>query len=184
MALARKLEDAVTYGKVRALLNYDRSTGLFFWKSRPRSMFKDDKSFGMWNSRYAGKEAGAELTGGYKRIRIEGSSYLAHRLAWLYTFGQFPRDCLDHIDGDPRNNKIANLRQCSRQQNNMNMKKPITNTSGYKGVSWIAKERKWCAQIGVAKRTIFLGYFDDPAIAHAAYCKAAVSFHGEFARTA
>ncbi len=102
-------------------------------------------------------------------------------LARLIT-GALPGMIVDHINGDTLDNRRANLRVCTMAQNVRNRKKPRTNTSGYKGVHWMPRHKKWMAKITCAGKHIFLGLFDDPAEAHAAYCAAAKKYHGDFAR--
>lgn len=88
----------------------------------------------------------------------------------------------DHIDNNPLNNTRSNLRLATASQNMQNSKKPCNNTSGYKGVTWFARKRKWIAQIGVNGKNIYLGEFTTPELAYEAYCSAAKRHHGEFAR--
>lgn len=109
---------------------------------------------------------------------------LAHRVAWALYHGAEPRAMIDHINGDPFDNRIANLRLCDNSLNGANRGPTILNTSGFKGVCWHKKTRKWMAQIGVRGARYHLGYFDDPAEAHAAYAAAATKYFGEFARAA
>jgi len=89
---------------------------------------------------------------------------------------------VDHIDRNPLNNSKSNLRKCTKGQNNRNVAKRKTNTSGYKGVIWYKKYNKWSAQIKVNGKHHSLGYFDDPAKAYEAYCEASKKFHGEYGR--
>jgi len=88
---------------------------------------------------------------------------------------------VDHVDGSGVNNQRNNLRIATRGQNNVNSKRPKHNTSGFKGVYPHAQVDKWCAQIGVAGRRLYLGYFDDPREAARAYNEAALKHYGEFA---
>jgi hypothetical protein len=88
---------------------------------------------------------------------------------------------VDHIDGNKRNNQRSNLRICTVSENGRN-KKSTKNTSGYKGVTWDKERGKWMAQIKVNKKLVYLGRYDDPHVAHKAYCEAALKLHGEFAR--
>lgn len=88
---------------------------------------------------------------------------------------------VDHIDGNPLNNRRSNLRICTYFQNNCNKGKQPTNTSGYKGVYFHKQMKKWQAQIMVKGRNIYLGLFESAEEAHEVYCLAAVMLHGEFA---
>jgi hypothetical protein len=89
----------------------------------------------------------------------------------------------DHIEtGQTLDNRRSNLRVATRTQNGTNTRRYACNTSGYKGVSWHIAHKKWKASIRVDKKLIHLGYFDTAEKAYAAYCEAARSFFGEFAR--
>lgn len=90
--------------------------------------------------------------------------------------GEYP----DHIDGDPLNNRRENLRLASRAQNNRNRKLSSNSSTGLKGVT--KHRNKWAAQIGIDNKRLYLGLFDTPQEAHAAYCEAAVRMFGQFAR--
>lgn len=87
----------------------------------------------------------------------------------------------DHIDGNGLNNQQKNLRICTASQNQMNTGKRKTNTSGFKGVSWDKRNKKWRANIKINGKKIHLGCFDDKLFAYAAYCEACIKYHGEFA---
>ena len=89
---------------------------------------------------------------------------------------------VDHIDGDPLNNRRANLRLATHRENMHNSKKPAHNTSGFKGVCWNARVGKWLAYIKFQGQRKYLGNHETALLAHAAYCKAASELHGEFAR--
>lgn len=103
-----------------------------------------------------------------------------HRLIMSAKKGQI----VDHINRNGLDNRKCNLRLCSIAENSRNKKKPKTNTSGYKGVSFKKSHNKWQATIKVNKKIKHLGYFDNPKKAYHAYCKAAKKYHGEFARIA
>lgn len=89
----------------------------------------------------------------------------------------------DHIDGDTLNNTRDNLRIASVAENVRNRRRQRNNTSGFKGVSWCGESNNWRACIAVNGKNKHLGLFLTRELAHAAYCKAAVELHGEFART-
>lgn len=170
----------ITQERIRELLNYDADTGEFTWLTRPEI----SHHVKTWNARYAGKTAGRlNDHNGYREISIDDRRYKSHRLAWLWVHGDWPRDCIDHIDGNKLNNAIANLREATKSENGQNSGKHRDNTSGWKGVSWYGARRKWCAEIMVSRRRIRLGYYDCPDAAAAAYAIAANKYHGEFANT-
>ena len=87
----------------------------------------------------------------------------------------------DHINGDQLDNRFENLRICTKSENGMNRGAMANNTSGFKGVSWINKYKKYRAHISVSKKNIHLGYFDDPVTAAHVYDQAAKKYHGKFA---
>jgi hypothetical protein len=92
-----------------------------------------------------------------------------------------PDEVVDHIDGNGLNNCRNNLRPATRAQNRMNSKVSTNNASGYKGVSWHKRRGKWLAQIRIARKRIYLGYFASAEEAHVAYVAAAREHFGEFA---
>jgi hypothetical protein len=96
--------------------------------------------------------------------------------------GRWAKPTIDHRDGDCTNNRWNNLRRATRSQNNANRSRPRHNTSGYKGASRCRRSGKWLAHIGINGKIIFLGRFETPQEAHAAYLKAARKLFGEFAR--
>lgn len=150
-------------------LTYNSVTGVIFWNA---SKSKSTK---------AGDIAGSVLKSGYRTIGILGKSVKAHRLAWFIHYGYWPTKQIDHINGNKDDNRISNLREATRTENNRNSVKPITNKTGYKGVCWVDRRGKYQAQIRDGGKSIFLGYFDCPEEAHSAYCDAAKKLHKEFA---
>jgi len=105
-----------------------------------------------------GEVAGGARKDGYHRISIHNKRYYAHRLAWLYEYGYMPKQ-IDHIDHNPSNNKISNLREATQKENQKNMSKGKNNTSGVVGVGWHKKSKRWRAYICVDGSNISLGYF-------------------------
>lgn len=87
---------------------------------------------------------------------------------------------VDHIDGNPLNNRRTNLRVATDSQNKMNRGKQKDNTTGYKGVTYKSDRRKWVAQIKKDRKNYYLGGFNTPEEAYAAYCAKAKELHGEF----
>jgi hypothetical protein len=148
---------------LRELMEYDPETGIFTWRAGMRS----------------GKAAGGSRSDGYCYVNV-GRRYFVHRLAFLYVYGRWPADDVDHIDGNPSNNAIANLREATRSQNHQNKRSRRNTSSGLKGVTW--QGRKWVARIKRDGRNDYLGSFKTAEEAHAAYCAAAKEAYGEFAR--
>jgi hypothetical protein len=116
---------------------------------------------------------------GYLRGSVNGKSYKAHRLIFLYYHGYMPLQ-IDHIDGNPANNKIENLREATSAQNNQNRK--VTSSSGIKGVVWHKQSKKWIASICVNRKSIHLGSFLSIEEAALVANRARQSAHGEFYR--
>jgi hypothetical protein len=161
----------LTIQRLRNVLAYEPTTGLFTWLVRTSNRVR------------VGDVAGSEGCN-YLVISVDGSRYLAHRLAWFYVTGEWPPGDIDHKDTNYLNNAWDNLRPATRSQNNANTHRPTTNTSGFKGVWWNPPTCNWRAHIQVNGRHIHLGLFDTPENAHAAYCAAAARHFGEFARYA
>lgn len=162
----------VTQRTLKKILRYDEVVGEFFWA--------EDRPY----RRRTGDRAGSRHSKtGYVYIRFDGRSYLAHRLAWLYLYGKIP-PAVDHINGNPSDNRIANLRAVTASLNAANSKRRITNRSGYKGVSFNHNLQRWQAGIKVNGRSFHLGLFQAPEEAHAAYVEAAAKYFGEYVRTA
>lgn|SRR4051812_40385439 len=166
---------------VREILNYDPETGRLSWRNRPVDHFKTAAQQITWNRLYAGKGAGYIDTKGYRRVAIFKIPRHAHRVCWLLYYGTCP-DIIDHIDGDPLNNRISNLRAATHSQNMMNRRIHSTNASGYKGVKWDEKEKRWEARIRANGVVFKLGRFKTAEAASAAYQNASIKHHGEFAR--
>lgn len=142
----------------RELLEYDPTTGLVTWKPRSRPWFKDDLSWKMWNTRYAGKSAGHSSVSGYVIVTIFYHRYRAHRLIWLMTTGEWP-DQVDHLNHDRSDNRWSNLRDVNNQENGRNQSHSRANTSGVTGISWKKHGQKWQARIHLDGRSKFLGNF-------------------------
>lgn len=156
----------MTYDEVRALFDYEADTG----RLRRLGARKP------YPWRGAGKDRRYLITS------IGNRTYYAHRLVWLYHHGFLPK-MVDHIDGDTKNNRIENLRECDNAQNQYNSRRKHNNRSGYKGVAFCKGYRKpWRARIVVNKAPVDLGYFDTPEQAALAYAEGAECYAKEFAR--
>lgn len=164
-------------------LRYCPETGALYWRERPRDHFQDDRSTRTWNARYAKTRAGSAGVNGRCNIRLSGRLFKAHRLVWFLHHGNWPTEQIDHINGNPADNRIENLREATNSQNQHNRGVNKNNTSGFKGVCWDRPRGKWRAQLILNRKTLFLGHYDNPEAASKAYQNAARVLHGEFART-
>jgi hypothetical protein len=153
---------------VCSILDYDPETGEFRWKVN------------QGKNHTIGKIAGGLTKAGYRLISIGGQRYYAHRMAWLIITGQNPSDEIDHINLNPDDNRLENLRPATHAQNHRNRTKQRNNTSGFKGVS--KDKNKWCAQIKLNGRKIFIGTFPTKEEAASAYDAEASRIFGQYAR--
>lgn len=113
-------------------------------------------------------------------VRWMGKAFQAHRLIWELFNGPIPTPYeIDHIDGNPLNNRIENLRLATSQENSRNVGLTSANSTGFKGVSRFPNGR-FRADIRIRNKTKYLGQFDSPIDAHMAYVQAAKKLHGDF----
>lgn len=163
-------EAALTAERLRELLHYDPETGIFRWKvARGRKA-------------PAGSVAGSLESKGYNQIKIDGRTYMAHRLSWLYFMERWPTDQIDHINGEKADNRFANLREATGAENSHNRRIPRHNTSGVKGVSFDKRYGKWRAELQWDGKSHYLGMFNAIEDAAAAVEAARRLHHGAFAR--
>ena len=113
-------------------------------------------------------------------FHINSKLYRAHRLAWLYVYGEYPKKHLDHINGIRNDKRIITLRECNDSQNMKNTDKRKDNTSGCKGVSFDKARNKWKAQATLNQKHINIGRFDSKEDASLAYQSFAKANHGDF----
>jgi hypothetical protein len=162
----------LTAARVRELLLYNPDTGVFTWRVRQGRV-------------HAGEVAGTarEHYCGHRRIiQVDRKVYHASRLAWLWMTGDWPSLQIDHVNLDGLDNRWSNLREATQAQNQANRRRVSTNTSGFKGVSWNNFHRRWHAQTSTNGRHVYLGHYDTPEAAHAAYAHFAETKFGAFAR--
>jgi hypothetical protein len=161
----------LTQAKLKEVLLYDQSTGIFTWKLKTLNT-------------EIGQVAGSvrKTRDAYVRIGFEGETYFAHRLAWLYVHGKWPEKFIDHINGNESDNRIVNLREATALQNGRNIKKRVNNTVGLVGVSYDKERGKWIAQARENGRKKNLGRFNSQEEASAAYQSFARNHYGEFMR--
>ena len=150
---------ALTPDRLRQLVIYDPLTGAFM-------RLRD------------GSDIGHKTARGYCALRIDGRTYLAHRLAWLYANGVWPSFGLDHIDGCKTNNRLSNLREADQVANLQNQRRPhADNSTGILGVSWDAKNKRFRASIRYNGRTRNLGRYETSEQARTVYLQAKQQYH-------
>ena len=132
---------------IQDYVNYCADTGLVTWKQ-------------------SGKEVGGYRHGKYRSFRLKGKQYSTHRVAWFLAHGYWPNK-IDHIDGDPSNNKLVNLRDTTSRGNSSNL--PVHRQGKSVGCSYYPKRREWLSRIYVQGKSVFLGWYKTEAEAHQAY---------------
>lgn len=148
------------FDMLKSLFSYDKETGHITFNSLSEQHFNDytDPKAALRNWK-SGVRAEKEAGNRYLAVWFFGKRLKAHRVAYCLATGMWPNGFLDHINGDPRDNRFCNLRVVTNQTNLRNARLYTTNKSGACGVSWIKKRKKWYASITVDGRTITLGYF-------------------------
>jgi hypothetical protein len=160
----------LTVSYIQTSLDYDEETGLLYWKERPRHHFKRKLEFNRFNNKFAGLCAGCVKPNGYVHLTINHCTYSAHRICWALYYGCHPTEIIDHIDGNKANNRIANLRLVSHEENAKNRPLSSRNKSGVSGVGFY--EGRWQVTIGVDRTVKYLGVFRDKDEAIAARMQA------------
>ena len=160
----------ITRRELKEVLEYDENTGVFRWKVANNNRVK------------VGGLAGCLDSNNYLCITYRSKKYYAHRLAWSYVYGKFPKGLIDHIDGNPSNSAITNLRECSYAENQRNYKIPVTNKSGFKGVHWNKITEMWIASARISGGKKTLGSYSTPEEASKVYNDFTKAHYGEFYR--
>lgn len=143
--------------QLKQYVHYDSATGVF-----TRAVSRGGNQFGAQFSRWkVGDVMGFVNSRGYRRISISGKIYQAHRLAWLYHYGAWPKDQIDHINGNRCDNRIDNLREVTNAENGKNTSRHRGNKTGVSGVHIHSQNGNYVAQIRVSNRLIHLGCFDN-----------------------
>ncbi len=163
----------ITAEYVRDRLAYDPESGALLWKESATQQLA-------WNRRYAGKQAGSLSAKGYYSIGLDDRRYAAHRVIWLLVHGEWPAGEVDHINGNPSDNRLANLRSATRSENVSNTRVKDGTETGLKGVK--RARRKYRAQCSVRGVCYHLGVFATPEEAKRARDAFAEKAHGEFFR--
>lgn len=154
----------LTQSRLRELLDYNPETGVFTRLSNSR---RTDR---------VGKTAGGK-SGNYNRISIDKRYYQAHNLAWLYVYGAWPENQIDHINRNGCDNRILNLREVNASENQHNLGTNTRNWSGITGVSWCSRTTSWVAQICHQGHRKFLGRFQNISDAAEARESAKLTYH-------
>lgn len=161
--------ESVTQEYLKELFKYEPETGNFIRIKRSLN-----------NKFDIGTIAGRLNQNGYVNIKINDKLYKVHRLAWLYTYGVWPIEFIDHINGIKHDNRLCNLREATRADNGKNRIRFKSNISGFVGVSWYPRYNKWHSCITVDKKKMSLGYHLEINDAVNAYHEAATKYFGEF----
>lgn len=135
----------LTQEELKEMLDYCPRTGMFTWNIRPA------------NRMQVGDIAGGKCSFGHINIRVYGKKEKAHRLAWLYVYGEWPPGYIDHINRIPWDNRIENLRVVTHTENMQNKSLYKNSNTGVPGVQF--KNSKWVARIQVEGQRIALGTF-------------------------
>jgi hypothetical protein len=161
------MKTALTQDRLKQLLDYSLETGVFKWKIANSNRIK------------IGNVAGSPSPKGYLLIGIDGCVYRAHRLAWMYVYGKFPENFIDHVNGIVTDNRIENLRDVDNRTNGENQRRATkqNKSSGVLGVSREQGHKRWRAHIGVNGKQVHLGYFDTIEEASDAYITAKRKIH-------
>lgn len=163
--------------RIREVLDYNPHNGLFTWKKRVVDI-------NGWNKRFAGKLTGykANMHGDFAvQICLDSKMYRANRLAWAYVYGYWSEKEIDHINLDSCDNRICNLREADRSQNECNKAVRIDNKLGVKGVHYDKARNKYQVQIKFKDARISKRY-ETLSEAEEAYKKLSNELHGEFGR--
>jgi len=141
---------------MKTQLEYNKDTGVITWLT----------------GRKAGKVAGTKTYGGYVRITVNGKAYYAHRLAWLFEYGEYPDTFIDHINRDKTDNRINNLRAATHKGNNENVE--------YKGYVYIKNRDRYVASIMHNYKKVYIGSYKTAEEAHRAYISRKEILHTTF----
>ena len=128
-----------------------------------------------------GQQLGSCYSNGYRVGMLKGKRYKEHRLIWLYHYGVWPKEHIDHINGIKDDNRIENLRECTQQQNNFNRKSAKGSSSKHKGVCWNKERKKWEVRYRYKGKPYHIGYYECEIEAAEAYRKATEHLHKDYA---
>lgn len=166
------MSNELTLERLKYLVSYDPDSGIFTGQKGINSRGRPIGGI------ECGSLAKRRSDKYYRVMSIDNVRYLSHRLAWLYSFGEFPKNEIDHIDGDSLNNKINNLRDVTRIENSQNIRKASSNNkTGYLGVFLHKETGKYRSTIMTNRKRVSLGLFTNPEEASIAYINAKRELH-------
>ena len=155
----------LTHERAKELFSYSPETGELRWAIKASRKV------------IPGNIAGCITHYGYRQVRVDGKFYKAHRIIWLMQTGQWPKDEIDHINGQRDDNRLANLREATSGENKQNLAKRSDNTSGHTGVLFEKRCKKWYSLVHVEGKAHCTGYYDTSEQAAAAYAAAKAELH-------
>jgi len=150
---------------------FEHRDGKLYWKKVAHS-----------NKQYlVGQEVGCIHSTGYRHVTWMNKPHKVHRLIFLLEYGYLPKE-IDHINGDRQDNRIENLREVTRSQNQFNKTMCKNNTSGTRGVSWHQKSGSWVVRVCANGKSKSIGYFKDLELAGLVADEARAIYHGVYAK--
>mgnify|MGYP006297018551 CR=1 FL=1 len=146
----------LTQEYLKTRLNYNKDTGIFTWVN-----------LSVNNQVKVGTIAGYKSGKGYLYLQLDNKSYSLHRLAWFYIYGNWPNGDIGHINGNPLDNRLNNLRDVTTRDNCNNRK--LHRLGKLVGAHYVKYNNKWKSRIQVNGKTIQIGTFNTQEEAHKAY---------------
>jgi hypothetical protein len=168
------MTDTPSVDQLRSLFSYEPKTGRLIWKPR---------GVPFWDAQHAGRRAGWVRPDGYWAVSVHRRNYGASRIVWALVYGEWPTKQIDHIDRDPLNNRICNLREATPPLNCANQGARKNNKLGVKGVYWCSTKKKYKAQIQFDGNKRHIGYYTSLKAAASAYKKVSILLNDEFSCT-
>lgn len=164
----------LTKEQIEEDITYDPETGVFRW-NRPA---------GRWERISPGSVAGRCNAEGYRYLHLRGEEYRACRVAWLLMTGEWPKEQIDHRNGNPSDDRFENLRECTQSENKANSRRYKNNSSGFKGVGYDGSKSRarYYAKISKDGKVHHIGWYMTAQEAHEARNRALARLHGEFAK--
>lgn len=145
----------LTQEHLRQLFRYDPETGNLYWLKRGVEWFHREQDMHRWNTCFAGRVAGGVRGAGHVFVAIQNRSYLVHRIIWAIVTGDWPKGEIDHINGNPADNRWSNLRDVSHKENQRNLRRETVSVSGCSNI--YPQAGKYRVKVGRKH----IGYFSD-----------------------